>query len=328
MLARFSYLRYAMCRRDAEWCYAPAFACTHIQVEKMRNSLRSAVFAGTLLAGLFGVPGTANACNQDSYTGSVCSFGFDFCPRGWVPANGALLQINQYQALFSLLGGTYGGDMRTTFGVPDLRGRAMVGIGAGVYGNPGAAIPTVTRGQLIGQPSVAAVVPLPQHAHTVNGTGLTASGNVNVPLQNAKVDSLPFSATPTLDVTAKATIASSSSISAATQRSAVPSNNAVLVTPQLGTASIYSTSGSGVSANLVLGGDNAVTGTATGTVSGNASGGSVSGSASGPASLAVTGTGTTGVTGVATAAMNIPTQSPSLGMTTCIMAFGIYPDRP
>ncbi len=326
MLARFSYLRYAMCRRDAEWCYAPAFACTHIQVEKMRNSLRSVVFAGTLLAGMFAVPGTANACNQESYTGSVCSFAFDFCPRNWVAANGSLLSINSYQALYALLGTTYGGDGRTTFGVPDLRGRAMVGTGAGVYGNPGAAIPPVARGQLIGQPSVAAVVPLPQHTHAVTLGSMSAAGSVNVPLQG-KVDNLPFTASPSLTVSGKAMIASTDSVGNP-QRSNVPSSNAVLVTAQSGTASVYSASGSGIAANTVLGSDTAVSGTATGTVSGSASGGSLSGSAVGNVSLPITGTATVQPAGVNPAAMNIVTQSPSLGMTTCMMAYGIFPDRP
>lgn len=59
----------------------------------------------------------------------VLSFGF--APKGWALCNGQLLPINQNQALFSLLGTTFGGDGRTTFGLPDLRGRAPVHVGTG-----------------------------------------------------------------------------------------------------------------------------------------------------------------------------------------------------
>ncbi len=57
--------------------------------------------------------------------------GFNFPPRGWAFCEGQLLSINQYQALFALLGTTYGGDGRTTFGLPDLRGRVTFSPGAG-----------------------------------------------------------------------------------------------------------------------------------------------------------------------------------------------------
>jgi len=56
---------------------------------------------------------------------------FGFAPKGWALCNGQLLPINQNQALFSLLGTTYGGDGRVTFALPDLRGRAPIDDGAG-----------------------------------------------------------------------------------------------------------------------------------------------------------------------------------------------------
>ena len=55
---------------------------------------------------------------------------FNFPPRGWAQCDGQILPIQQYQALYSLLGTTYGGDGRTTFALPDLRGRAAVHPGA------------------------------------------------------------------------------------------------------------------------------------------------------------------------------------------------------
>lgn len=68
---------------------------------------------------------------QDAFIGEIKMVGFNFSPRNWAECNGQLLPINQYTALFSLLGTTYGGDGRTTFALPDLRGRIPVGMGRG-----------------------------------------------------------------------------------------------------------------------------------------------------------------------------------------------------
>ncbi len=54
--------------------------------------------------------------------GQIQLFAFGFAPEGWLPCNGQVLQIMQYQAVFSLLGTTYGGDGRTTFALPNLNG--------------------------------------------------------------------------------------------------------------------------------------------------------------------------------------------------------------
>lgn len=63
--------------------------------------------------------------------GEIAMFGGNFAPRSWALCNGQLLTINQHQALFSILGTTYGGDGRTTFGLPDLRGRVPIHAGQG-----------------------------------------------------------------------------------------------------------------------------------------------------------------------------------------------------
>jgi microcystin-dependent protein len=60
----------------------------------------------------------------EPFIGEIKFFSFNFPPRNWALCDGRLLSIAQFQALFSLLGTTFGGDGRTTFGVPDLRGRA------------------------------------------------------------------------------------------------------------------------------------------------------------------------------------------------------------
>ena len=67
----------------------------------------------------------------DPFIGQVEIFGGNFAPRGWAFCAGQLLSISSNTALFSLLGTIYGGDGRTTFGLPDLRGRAPVGAGHG-----------------------------------------------------------------------------------------------------------------------------------------------------------------------------------------------------
>ncbi|MEO0341852.1 MAG: tail fiber protein [Pseudomonadota bacterium] len=68
---------------------------------------------------------------RDMYLGEIFMFGGTFCPRGTAAAEGQLLAISEYSALFALLGTIYGGDGRTTFGLPDLRGRVPLGQGAG-----------------------------------------------------------------------------------------------------------------------------------------------------------------------------------------------------
>ena len=63
---------------------------------------------------------------MEPFLGQIQAFGFNFAPRGWAMCEGQLLPISQNTALFSLLGTTFGGDGRTTFGLPDLRGRSIV----------------------------------------------------------------------------------------------------------------------------------------------------------------------------------------------------------
>lgn len=67
------------------------------------------------------------------YLSEVRLFAFPFLPRGWVECNGQLLPISQNQALFALLGTQFGGDGRTSFAVPDLRGRVPTGFGQGDF---------------------------------------------------------------------------------------------------------------------------------------------------------------------------------------------------
>jgi microcystin-dependent protein len=97
---------------------------------------------------------------SEPYIGEIKMFAGNFAPRGWALCDGQLLPIAQNEALFSILGTTYGGDGRTTFGLPDLRGRAPVHAGSG----PG--LTPRNLGQKFGAEQTTLTVPqLPPHAH-------------------------------------------------------------------------------------------------------------------------------------------------------------------
>ena len=81
------------------------------------------------MLGLFALPHLAHG--QEHFVGEIKLVGFNFCPRGFAAADGQLLQISTNSALFSLFGITYGGDGRTTFALPDLRGRVPIHVGQG-----------------------------------------------------------------------------------------------------------------------------------------------------------------------------------------------------
>jgi microcystin-dependent protein len=65
---------------------------------------------------------------MDNYIGEIRPFAFGFVPTGWHICDGTLLPLQQYQALYALIGTSYGGDGRTNFAIPDLRGRCIVGV--------------------------------------------------------------------------------------------------------------------------------------------------------------------------------------------------------
>jgi microcystin-dependent protein len=92
---------------------------------------------------------------------------FDFPPKGWAFCNGQLLPINQNQALFALLGTTYGGNGQTNFALPNLQGRTPIHVdmstGANLGARFGEAVHTITTSEL------------PRHQHAVGGTSVTGS---------------------------------------------------------------------------------------------------------------------------------------------------------
>ena len=105
--------------------------------------------------------------------GQMLLFAGNFCPRNYTAADGKLLAISSNQALFSILGTFYGGDGRTTFGVPDLRGRVPLSVGQGPgLPNPG------NMGAKGGSATKTLTIPeMPSHNHMVNSTFQTADKN-------------------------------------------------------------------------------------------------------------------------------------------------------
>lgn len=112
---------------------------------------------------------------MEPFIGQIQAFGFNFPPRGWTFCDGQLLPISQNQALFSLLGTTFGGDGRTSFALPELRGRSIVHVGTG----PG--LSNISWGEKTGaETRTLTIGNLPSHNHsgTVRvGAGLANSAN-------------------------------------------------------------------------------------------------------------------------------------------------------
>jgi microcystin-dependent protein len=115
---------------------------------------------------------------SEPFLGEIKIVSFNFPPKGWAECNGQLMPINQNQALFSLYGTNFGGDGRVNFGLPDLRGRAPMHVGAGHI--------TGERGGEINHTLSLAEMPAHTHALTVNGS----AGNTGVPAGNFLADTV------------------------------------------------------------------------------------------------------------------------------------------
>lgn len=110
---------------------------------------------------------------MDGYIAQILLFAGNFAPRNWSFCNGQILNINTNTALFSLLGTTYGGNGMTTFGLPDLRGRVVVGAGQG----PG--LSNIQLGQMSGTESITLnLTQIPSHSHQLTGSTLVGSTSV------------------------------------------------------------------------------------------------------------------------------------------------------
>ncbi len=112
---------------------------------------------------------------MEPFLAQIIMFGGNFAPRGWAFCDGQILPISQNQALFSLLGTTYGGDGRTTFALPDLRGRFPMHPGNG----PG--LSTRRLGEKSGSETRTLVVQnLPAHSHNLRCNNGTADSDTPV----------------------------------------------------------------------------------------------------------------------------------------------------
>jgi len=129
------------------------------------------------------------------FLGQIEMFASNFAPRGWAFCNGQLLAIAQNSALFALLGTTYGGDGRTTFGLPDLRGRAPLHSG---NGNAGPGLSRHPLGQRTGlQTNTLHVNQLPYHSHSIYHSGELPTGAIRTGDTSGNPTDSPVGAYPT-----------------------------------------------------------------------------------------------------------------------------------
>ncbi len=141
---------------------------------------KATALAVAAMAGATFGTATPAAAQAEPFIGQIMYFGGNFCPRGWMRNDGQLLAISQHSALFSILGTTYGGDGRTTFALPDLRGRVAFGPGRGpglsdhrLGSRSGSETNTLTQLQLPSHSHQAVM-----HAESAPGTTGNPTGNL------------------------------------------------------------------------------------------------------------------------------------------------------
>ncbi|AWJ83296.1 hypothetical protein TSH58p_06995 [Azospirillum sp. TSH58] len=239
---------------------------------------------------LFSVP--AAACTSYQYTGTLCTVPFDWCPEGFAMADGQSLPIQQYQPLYALLGTRYGGDGKTSFNLPDLRGRAVIGAGTGI------GLIRTPLGQALGQQAVTLTqdqVPLKSHNHSASFAGTGAQGGTGT--------IVPFTGTVSVPIT-----------NGGNPVSAPTSGTVYLSTTSIDDGGSGATIKGPYNTNAPSTSTGAkVTGTTNGTINvpfTGFTGGNVSVAAAG-----------------ALASKSVPTQPPSLALNVCIALKGEWPDR-
>jgi len=139
----------------------------------MRSVLKKVVLSVSVcVLSAMMVPGTASA-GENAWLGEINYVGFNFTPKDWASCNGQIIPISQNQALYSLLGTTYGGDGRTNFALPDMRGRVPIHQGQGV------GLQTYPLGYRGGLEATNMSIPqLPAHSHDNNATSKSTSVSV------------------------------------------------------------------------------------------------------------------------------------------------------
>ncbi len=228
---------------------------------------------------------------MDAFMGTVLAVGFNYPPRGWLFCNGQTVPVQQNTAMFALLGTMYGGDGQNTFGIPDLRGRVVVGSQA-----QGPGLQNVAQGEKAG----------------ANNATVITNGTATINLTTANLPSHTHAATMSLSG-----LSATTNISIDTTAHPVPPATTVFATgstltssPASGTsaAAIYLPSGTAQTTPANLGG---VTTTVTG---------------SGSVTNANTGSGTPLTVPVVSSA-TISNMQPYLGLNYIIAMEGIFPSR-
>ncbi len=145
----------------------------HFKGDNMKNKIGIVLFLFIL---------SFQLAAQEPFLGEIRIFAGNFAPRSWAFCDGQLLSVDQNQSLFSLLGTTYGGDGRTTFGLPDLRGRAPI------HAGQGASLSNYNLGQNGGEETVALTESeIPSHNHDASATVET---EVTLPVNDSESESL------------------------------------------------------------------------------------------------------------------------------------------
>lgn len=279
---------------------------------KLRTNRLS--FAALAIAAM-GWSTSALACPAEPYISAVCIMGTTWAPQGYVAADGRQMAVSTNQALFALIGITYGGTGTTYFNVPDLRGRTVIGAGQGPDGT------IYTTGQKDGQTTVTLTtrnVPLPPHVHGVGSLAATATLGTLA----ATTTMTGLSATTSMSGVTATAAGSGLTLNgtAATANTGSPGANALGST---GLTKVYTNATPSVAmAAGSIGGSAAVTfsGNPTTTISGSPTT-SLSGAP------AVTLGGTTAPS-LPNAAAPFPTMMPYIVMNYVIATQGIWPTRP
>lgn len=222
---------------------------------------------------------------------------FSFAPVYWSLCQGQEIQVSQQQALYSLLGNTFGGTPVQTFKLPDLRGRAVVGTGPAAS-LPG--IPPFLLGQVGGGQLESSQVPA--HTHPGSLSGATAQGSVSLPVTGSYGPSNVSVSGPVQATTAQAT-------------QDVPQSGWTLGDVQPGNMTRIYANPSGAT-NVAL-----ADVTSSGTISGT-----ISGTAAGDVDLPLTGSVTVGPNTPASTPPAV--MAPYLALNMIIATMGIYPSRP
>lgn len=243
---------------------------------------------------------------MDVYMGLIFPSALSFAPVYTDNCYGQTYSVSQNSALYSLLGTKFGGNGSTTFGIPDLRGRVPVGIGAG-----GANVNNIGLGSAAGATTVNLTVGnLPPHNHTAAFSASTGSSPISITVGSGGSTTSLNANVPSLTVNGSLAISTANAVTSTPTSSNIPAANANLPSSS-DSVNLYGP-GSGNNTWPVTGTTTAQTALVTGTITGSATmvnGGNV----------------TIGNTG---GALPIPVMPPYIGLCYLIITQGLYPTRP